>query len=75
MVDFIDHAVKKGVTRIEPTMEAEQGWSEHAQGIFSASLMGQFSKNLTSAYLGGLATFIQKYSQVAEGGYEGFVLV
>ena len=45
--------------------------------------MGQYSKTYTSdgqvdrapAYVGGLATFIQKYSHVAEGGYEGFVLV
>ena len=64
-------------------MEAEEEWGELAQGIFSATLMGQYSKNFTSdgqvdqatAYMGGLATFIQKYSQVAEGGYEGFVLV
>ena len=83
LVDFIDHVLKKGLTRVEPTVEAEEGWGELAQGLFSASLMGQYSKNFTAdgqvertpAYLGGLATFIQKYSQVAEGGYEGFVLV
>ena len=75
--------LKKGFTRIEPTVEAEEEWNELTQGIFSASLMGQHSKNFTSdgqverttAYYGGLRTFIQKYSQVAEGGYEGFVLV
>lgn len=70
---------KNGLTRIEPTREAEEGWRELTQELYSMGVGGQESKSTTGKlgesrnFAGGLLLYSQKCRESAENGYKGFV--
>lgn len=70
------------LTRIEPTLEAEEGWNKLVQEKFSALLWGQCTKALTPdrevaqapLFAGGVAEYNRICQESANSGYAGFVL-
>jgi cyclohexanone monooxygenase len=84
--ELIGTAERTGVTTVEPTADAENGWTatcEEIAGmtlfpkadswIFGANIPGK--RNAVMFYLAGLGAYRQKLAEVAEAGYEGFELV
>ena len=77
-----------GNTRIDTTEEAEQAWREHVMAMYDQLLLGKvkswftgFNPNIEGrdtmrpvAYNGGAPRYRRRLSEVAERGYEGFVL-
>ncbi|KAF8235568.1 FAD/NAD(P)-binding domain-containing protein [Tricholoma matsutake] len=79
IVECLQHMRKNGLTRIEPTREAEEGWRELTQELYSMGVGGQESKSTTGKlgesrnFAGGLLLYSQKCRESAENGYKGFV--
>lgn len=78
--DAIAHARKNGIATIEPTVEAEQKWSEHCQDLATGSVFGRvdswiFGANIPGKkpsvlfYLGGLSAMKDLLDQEAQAGY------
>ena len=86
--DLLVHLRDRGVTRIENTVEAEEGWVEHIRELYDPLLMTKtkswftgFNTNLEGrdtiryvAYNGGQPRYRRRLAAVAAEGYEGFVL-
>ncbi len=83
--DCIGHVLRKGATVIEPTAEAEDAWVAHHEETAGATLIAKtnswyLGSNVPGkprrvlSYTGGVGTYRQKCSEVAEKGYEGFVM-
>lgn len=71
---------ENGFTCIEPTSEAEVGWRQLIQQIYSMLLAGQESKSESADgklgearnFLGGIPMYIQKCQESVENAYKGF---
>jgi cyclohexanone monooxygenase len=81
----IAHVEAGGHTRIEPTVEAEHAWVEHALQVGSATLLPLADSwyvganvpgkpRLVMQYLGGLQHYRARCDEIAVSGYEGFDL-
>jgi cyclohexanone monooxygenase len=83
--ELIGTAERSGVRTIEPTQEAEDAWTATCEEIanmtlfpkadswiFGANVPGK--KNAVMFYMAGIGAYRQKLREVAEHGYEGFVL-
>jgi len=74
-----------GVTSFEPTVEAEQEWTDHVNEVSDSTLM-RFSDSwytgtnvagkprVNVVYLGGCAPYEERLNEIAAEGYRGFVL-
>ena len=79
---------EQGLTRIDTTEEAEQAWRDHVMAMYDQLLLGKvkswftgFNSNIEGrdtmrpvAYNGGAPRYRRRLGEVAERGYEGFVL-
>lgn len=77
-----------GYTRIDTTEEAEQAWRDHVLAMYDKLLLGKvkswftgFNTNIEGrdtmrpvAYNGGAPRYRKRLAEVADAGYEGFVL-
>ena len=87
-VDFIGDCIawmqKSGYTRIEPTREAQEAWSQEVTALGNTTLFMRTPSWFTGGnipgkkreiliYLGGLIAFAERCRRVAEKGFEGFV--
>ncbi|HEX3566511.1 MAG TPA: steroid monooxygenase, partial [Acidimicrobiales bacterium] len=83
--DCIDHLRRRGQTRIEPSVEAEEAWVDHVAemsnlGLFNranswylgANIPGK--KRVFMPYVGGFANYRARCGEIAANGYEGFRL-
>ncbi|GAA4883232.1 flavin-containing monooxygenase [Pseudonocardia benzenivorans] len=83
--ELIATAERTGARAVEPTPEAEAGWTatcaEIADAtlfpradswIFGANIPGK--KNSVMFYMAGIGAYRQKLGEVADAGYEGFAL-
>ncbi|UGS35652.1 flavin-containing monooxygenase [Capillimicrobium parvum] len=81
--ELIGHAERNGVQTIEPTPEAESGWSATCQEIanmtlfpkveswiFGANIPGK--KHAVMFYMGGLANYRAQLADVENDGFRGF---
>jgi cation diffusion facilitator CzcD-associated flavoprotein CzcO len=83
--DCISYLRERGVTEIDATPEAEDGWVAHVEEVGNYTLyptadswyMGSNvpgKPRVFMAYIGGVGAYRQKCDQVAANGYEGFAL-
>jgi cyclohexanone monooxygenase len=84
LIDLLEHLAGRGVTRVEPTPEAELAWREQVQSIAAMTLfpradswyMGANIPGKTREMLnwpGGLQLYLSACSSAADDGYRGFV--
>jgi len=78
-----------GYVRAEPTIEAEQRWTDHVKKMYSTMLMRKakswftgYNSNVPGhehgktryfVYNGGTPKYVSKIKEVADSGYEGIV--
>ncbi|MBI3256365.1 MAG: cyclopentanone 1,2-monooxygenase, partial [Actinobacteria bacterium] len=85
VVELIAHMRDAGVTRIEATAEAEQGWRDQVQAIASMTLFPRADSWYMGANIpgkpremlnwpGGLQMYLMACRSSAEAGYSGFLL-
>ncbi len=85
IADCIEHLRSRGLTAVEASEEAEDGWVQHALEVADLTLYPQTSSWYTGAnvpgkprvvlpYLGGLALYRERCDAVVAAGYEGFIL-
>ena len=86
--DLIKHLRGNGYSRIEPTQEAEDEWTEHVKETYTYSLLGTtkswftgYNSNVAGhdklrymIYNGGAPRYRQRLTEAAEGNYKGFRL-
>ncbi len=84
IMECIDHMRANGITRIEPTDEAVEGWVAHVNEAANATLLPQVGHSwylganvpgkprVFMPYAGGMVVYREKCDQIAEAGYEGF---
>lgn len=83
--ELVETAERDGVRTVEPTRQAEDGWTRTCQEIadmtlfpqaeswiFGANIPGK--KNTVMFYMAGIGAYRQQLADVAAGGYEGFTL-
>ncbi|MGE0484627.1 MAG: flavin-containing monooxygenase [Gammaproteobacteria bacterium] len=81
----IAHLREQGAARIEPKPEAEAQWNDHVQDLANETLFPQADSWYLGAnipgkprvflpYIGGFGTYRKLCNEVAEKGYEGFVI-
>jgi cyclohexanone monooxygenase len=81
----IEYMLERGVKTIEATTEAQDAWVDHVNVVASFTLFPQANSWYIGAnipgkprvfmpYIGGVGTYIQKCSEVAASGYEGFLM-
>jgi cation diffusion facilitator CzcD-associated flavoprotein CzcO len=81
----IGHMQKKGLTRIAPTLAAEDAWVEHANALTEGTLFAKGNswfvganipgkKRVFLLYANTAPAYRKKCAEVAASGYEGFVL-
>lgn len=88
-VEWISHCIatlqSQGATSIEPTHDAEVGWSAHVKELADATLFPQANSWYMGAnipgkprvfmpYIGGFGTYRKLCDEVAGKGYEGFTI-
>ena len=86
IADCLAHMRERGVTRIEPTADAEAAWGEHVQEAAGRTLLPQAASSwylganvpgkprVFMPYAGGLADYRRRCDEVAAAGYAGFAL-
>jgi cation diffusion facilitator CzcD-associated flavoprotein CzcO len=86
ITECIDHMRANGITRIEPTDEAVDGWVAHVNEAANATLLPQVGHSwylganvpgkprVFMPYAGGMVVYREKCDAIAEAGYEGFRL-
>jgi hypothetical protein len=86
ITDCIDHMQRNDIARIEPTEEAVNGWVQHVNDAANATLLPQAHHSwylganvpgkprVFMPYTGGMATYRERCSAIADNGYEGFSL-
>ncbi len=85
IADCIEYLHKHGVETLEPTIEAEEAWSQHCLEVAEMTLYVKTDSWYTGAniagkprsfliYLGGFDRYKQKCNEVAASGYDGFIL-
>ncbi len=83
--DCIEYLEKNAIKAIEPTLEAEEAWTDDTQArvvgsIFNQADSWQFGSNIPGKprrfllWLGGHFAFREKCAEVAAAGYQGFAL-
>lgn len=83
--ELIGHAERSGIGTIEPTAEAEQGWSRLCREIADATLFPKadswiFGANIPGKpnavmfYMAGHKAYREELSTVARDGYRGFAM-
>jgi cyclohexanone monooxygenase len=83
--DCIAYLRERGLTRIEPTEEAEEAWVDHVRQVAELTLFPRANSWYVGAnipgktrvfmpYVGGFAPYRQRCADVAANGYEGFAL-
>ncbi len=86
--ELFKHLRANGYSRVEPTQEAEDEWTEHVKDSYNYSLLGTtkswftgYNSNVAGhdnlrymIYNGGAPRYRERLSQVAENGYKGFAL-
>jgi len=82
---LIATAERDGLRTVEPTQEAEDGWTQTCREIANATLFPKAEswifganipgkKNAVMFYMAGHSAYRQKLAEVAEAGYAGFAL-
>jgi cyclohexanone monooxygenase len=85
VADCLDDLRRRGVDTIEPTPEAEEAWVEHVAKLADATLLPEANSWYTGAnipgkprvfmvYVGGVDRYVDRITEVAGNGYDGFVL-
>jgi len=88
VADLFAHIKEHGIKRIEPTLAAEDAWTEHVFDVGSKLLFTKVDSWFTGInrniegkdqrtfllYAGGAPVYREKCDEVADNGYEGFVL-
>jgi cyclohexanone monooxygenase len=85
ITDCVEYLRERNVATIEPDQAAEDAWVDHVNTVAGFTLMTRANSWYIGAnipgkprvfmpYVGGLGAYAQKCQQVAEAGYEGFVL-
>jgi cyclohexanone monooxygenase len=83
--DCIKYMLEHDLTKIEPQHEAEEAWIEHVNQVANFTLYPRANSWYLGAnipgkprvfmpYVGGVGNYRQKCQEIAEKGYEGFVL-
>ena len=86
--DLITHLRDNGYSRVEPTQDAEDEWTEHVKDTYSYSLLGNtkswftgYNSNVAGhdklrymIYNGGAPRYRKRLAEVAENGYQGFAI-
>ena len=83
--DCIAYLREHGVARIEATEEAEEDWVKHVSEVADETLFPQANSWYVGAnipgktrvfmpYVGGMGPYRERCDEIAENGYEGFVL-
>jgi len=83
--ELIGNAEQNGVRTVEPTPEAENGWTATCEEIanmtlfpkaeswiFGANIPGK--KKAVMFYMAGIGAYRQKLGEVADSGYDGFTM-
>ncbi len=85
---LFEHLRAEGTIRVDTTPEAEQEWVQHVRDMYDLVLLGKvkswftgYNSNLDDrdemrpvAYNGGAPRYRMRLAEVADKGYEGFVL-
>jgi cation diffusion facilitator CzcD-associated flavoprotein CzcO len=85
--DLLRYMLDNSFTRIEPTIEAEEEWSEHVKDMYGMLLLRNakswftgYNSNVAGhdktrylIYNGGAPRYRKKLDEVADNSYEGFV--
>ncbi|MCC6435221.1 MAG: NAD(P)/FAD-dependent oxidoreductase [Acidimicrobiales bacterium] len=87
ITDLLQYVWDHGHTRVEPTAEAEQNWTEHVKKMYSSMLMRKakswftgYNSNVEGheegtiryfVYNGGAPKYVQKVNEVAHNDYRG----
>src|SRR3954451_6052567 len=87
IADFVGHLVDHGYTRAEAAPDAQDEWSAHVNEVARGTMFTAASCNswynganiegkprVFLPYVGGLPQYMARCADVAEHGYEGFVL-
>ena len=85
IADCIAHLRAHGIATIEPTVAEEDAWVDHVRAVGDASLYPRAKSWYMGAnipgkprvllpYVGGVGTYRARCDDVAERGYEGFIL-
>ena len=85
IVDCLKHLRERGFGRIEATPDSETKWVEHVNEVADATLYPLANSWYVGAnipgkprvfmpYVGGVAAYTRKCTEVARNGYEGFAL-
>jgi cation diffusion facilitator CzcD-associated flavoprotein CzcO len=80
---FIEHMRDNGLEVVEPTQQAEDEWTDHAQEVAHSTLLPQSATWYMGAnipgkprvfmpYLGGVGPYRQKCDEIVANDYEGF---
>lgn len=87
VTDLLCHMRDKNFSRVEPTVAAEDEWTKHVYDIAAFTLLSEADSWFTGvnhnlpdkkrtflAYAGGAPAYRDRCDEIAEKGYEGFVL-
>jgi len=88
VTDLLRFMDRKGYTRIEPNLAAEDAWTQHVHESAARLLLLEVDSWMTGvnrnvpgrqrrtfmAYAGGAPKYREKCDEVAAGGYDGFIL-
>lgn len=84
IVDCIAHMRSHGLSAIEPSLQAQDEWTEHVTDAAGKTLYAQSTNSwfhganipgkpvVFMPYVGGVGNYYRKITQVADNGYEGF---
>jgi hypothetical protein len=83
--DLLEHMRKSGHVRVEPTAEAEDGWTRHSAEVAEPLLRRVVPNYMTHInaddgtsifipYAGGFHNYVAACDKVAANGFEGFAL-
>ena len=72
--DFVDHMLEHGVEIAEADADAEADWVDHVNDAASKTVYPLADPRVFMPYTGGVGNYRKKCDEVAEAGYEGYVL-
>jgi cation diffusion facilitator CzcD-associated flavoprotein CzcO len=82
---FVDYMRKHNIEAVEPNADAETAWESHVREaveptMFMLANSWYFGANIPgkprvfTPYAGGMGTYRKRCNEIAENGYEGFIL-
>ena len=85
IVDCVEYLRDRNIAEIEPTLEAENEWVTHNNEVASDHIRNSCSSwyvggniegkpRVFMPYVGGFPNYVEKCRNIADKGYEGFVL-